>query len=36
MSFLHVHKRRVSTQDVYRSVMVGVRAETAMTEEDNG
>lgn len=31
MSFLHVHKRRVPTQDVYRSIVVGMRAETAMT-----
>lgn len=30
MQTLHVHKRRVSTQDYDRSVVVGVRAETAM------
>lgn len=30
MSFLHVHKRRVPTQDIYRSVVIGMSTETAM------
>src|SRR5690606_33338507 len=35
MSFLHVHKRRVPTQDVYRSVVVGMRAEAAMLAKED-
>lgn len=35
MSFLHVHKRRVPTQDVYRSVVVGMSAETAILTVEN-